>query len=177
MKTKINLKRIVLSITLGIILYFSFKNSVEISEKFSRYSNEDCLTANIYFEAKGENLSGKQAVAAVVYNRHKESLRVNPYSTANLCSVIFKPRQFSWTHQQSSESIRKALEGDTAGLNSKDRQAYLESRMIAQMPSKSFLKVLPDRVLWYHSVKANPGWAMKMKQYKIVGQHVFYFVD
>lgn len=174
MKTKINIKGIVLSSILGIILLFSYKPTVPFSEYYKTYSNEDCLTANIYFEAKGESLRGKKAVATVVYNRHYKYLRENPYGSSNLCSVIFKHRQFSWTHQQSKEAIRKALEGDTGGLRKKDRQAYIDSRMIARLPYKDLKKDLSRDVLFYHSVKVKPYWAYKLKEYKVINNHVFY---
>ena len=53
----------------------------------------DCMTANIYHEARGESLKGQYAVAHVVMNRvHHEQF---PNS---VCEVVFQPKQFSWTH-------------------------------------------------------------------------------
>ena len=47
----------------------------------------DCMTANIYHEARGESLKGQYAVAHVVMNRiHHEQF---PNS---VCEVVFQPK-------------------------------------------------------------------------------------
>ena len=44
----------------------------------------------IYYEARGEPLLGKQAVAEVVLNRAEER-------NLSICKVVFEPHQFSWS--------------------------------------------------------------------------------
>lgn len=51
-----------------------------------------CLALNVYHEARGESLAGKNAVAHVVVNR-RDSGRF-PQS---LCAVTWQRSQFSWT--------------------------------------------------------------------------------
>lgn len=128
-----------------------------------------CHTANLYFEARGESKDGMQAVAAVVLNRKNSG----KYSSSD-CMVIFQKHQFSWTKQQQFKDIEKALNGDTSDLNNKDRQAYLQARLIAQNSVMERLKVLPDGVLYYHAKYSKPQWAKGMKLVKVIGQHKFY---
>jgi len=49
-----------------------------------------CLAMAIYYEARGEPLIGKQAVAEVVLNRAETS-------STPICKVVFAPHQFSWS--------------------------------------------------------------------------------
>lgn len=152
---------ILLKVFVIVILGLFYKNPIEFQEYTRTYSNEDCLTANIFFEARGESIKGKKAVAAVTYNRLYKSTRENTYRNPNICSVVYEPRQFSWTNQQKQEDVWKILEGDIGHLNKKDRQAYLEARKVAQMPVKELLKGVPKNVLFYHSIKVKPKWSSK----------------
>ena len=53
----------------------------------------DCMTANIYHEARGESIKGQYAVAHVTMNRvHHEQF------PDTVCEVVFQPKQFSWSH-------------------------------------------------------------------------------
>lgn len=57
-------------------------------------SEEDvnCLAANIYHEARGEDEVGQALVAQVVFNR----VQYKQYPST-VCANVFKPYQFSWT--------------------------------------------------------------------------------
>jgi spore germination cell wall hydrolase CwlJ-like protein len=65
-----------------------------------------CLTDTIYHEARGESLAGQKAVAMTVINRVK-----HPEFPDSICSVVYQPKQFSWTTQKlkirNSEMYRK----------------------------------------------------------------------
>lgn len=132
-------------------------------------SSVSCHAANIFYEARGETQEGMKAIAAVVINRKNSG----KYSSTD-CEVIFQKNQFSWTHQQKFKDIQKVLQGDISDLNQKDRQAYLQARLIAQKAVKGRLEVLPKGALWYHATYAKPRWSSKMKLVKTIGRHVFY---
>lgn len=51
-----------------------------------------CLAQNVYHEARGENLTGRRAVAHVTLNRVAD--RRWP---GTVCEVVYQPYQFSWT--------------------------------------------------------------------------------
>lgn len=50
-----------------------------------------CLASVVHYEANGESLAGKIAVASVVMNRMEHS----KFPDA-LCDVVKQPKQFSW---------------------------------------------------------------------------------
>lgn len=130
---------------------------------------EKCHTANMFFEARGESKEGMQAVAAVVINR----VNAKGYP-ADVCSVVFQSKQFSWTHQQNVDTIQKILEGDIKHLSNKDRQAYQQANLIAQKSDKELTEVLPKGVTHYHATYVKPQWSKFMKKVKKIGTHVFY---
>ena len=130
---------------------------------------EQCQAVNIYFEARGESLSGKQAILEVVNNR----VKAKGYPSTQ-CGVIFQRKQFSWTHQQPYDRIQSLLLGDTTGLNQKELHAYNEALLIAYTEENARLKVLPSGVLFYHASSAKPDWRKDMKKVKVLGLHIFY---
>lgn len=130
---------------------------------------EKCHTANMFFEARGESIQGMQAVAAVVVNR----VNAKGYPS-DVCSVVFQPKQFSWTHQQDVGTIQKVLYGDISGLSFKDRQAYQQASLIAQKTDKELTDALPKGVTHYHATYVKPKWSKVMKKVKKIGMHVFY---
>lgn len=129
---------------------------------------EQCHLANIWFEAKGESLEGMKAVANVVINR-----AIADGFPGSICAVVFQRKQFSWTHQRSYAEIAKVLQGDTAGFNAKELQAYQLAEKVAYTPNKELMK-LPRGVLWYHSTAVKPKWTSAMKRYRVIGNHAFY---
>lgn len=52
----------------------------------------NCLTNNVYHEARGEPTRGQQAVVSVTLNRLKSKRFPN-----TVCKVVHQPYQFSWT--------------------------------------------------------------------------------
>lgn len=128
-----------------------------------------CMTVNIFFEARGESIEGMKAVAATVINRTKHKSY-----PSTVCSAVFQPKQFSWTHQQKPADIVKLLNADLSDLSQKDKQAYHQAETIAQKPFKELLEALPKGVTHYHATYVKPAWAKAMKKVKKIGQHIFY---
>lgn len=132
-------------------------------------TDEQCLAANAFFEARGESLQGMQVVSEVVINRTKA--RGYP---SDSCGVIFQKKQFSWTHQQPFAVILKVLKGDLSGFNLQDRQAYQMAITAACRAATGSRRVLPDGTLWYHAKGTRLVWTKGMQRVATVGQHVFY---
>lgn len=134
----------------------------------------NCLRANIYFEARGESLKGKSAVAKVTLNRVLSKKYPN-----TVCKVVFQPVQFSWVKSEPFEKIQKVLKGDLKGLQSKDVRAYHQAEKIAQKALKTPKDALPEvgipgNVLYYHADYVKPLWSTKMQRVKQIGKHIFY---
>lgn len=129
-----------------------------------------CMTANIYFEARGESIKGMEAVANVTMNRVKS--KRYPKS---VCAVVFQRKQFSWTHQQSWGAINKIMQGDTSKMKQQDKLAYTKAYKIA-VQSMLGLANVPglDNSMFYHAAYVQPKWASKMQRVAKIGSHVFY---
>ena len=131
----------------------------------------DCLAKNIYFEARGESLTGKIAVANVTMNRvkhHKYPSTVCGVVTQAKWYVNWKgnrlPRrnqcQFSWF-----------CDGKADVPN--DMRAYKDSIRVAEVVYHGY-RDLTDGSLFYHSTKVEPYWVASMVRTKSIGAHVFY---
>lgn len=114
-----------------------------------------CLSANIYFEARGESYKGKLAVKDVTLNRGK-----------NICKVVFARKQFSWTHQQRWSKIEKFLLDKPTFRNPVEAKAWQESKRAAADGQV----ILPPAYKHYHALYVKPDWT---KPGKVIGSHKF----
>lgn len=113
-----------------------------------------CLAKNIYYEARGEPLHGKKAVAQVTLNRVDSGQFAD-----NICGVVFQPGQFSWTQ----DKRRKIT----------DWKAWQESLALAKEAFNSGIHGFENfRAMYFHSKDIKPGW--KRKVYAKIGNHIFY---
>lgn len=118
----------------------------------------DCLAKNIYYEARGEPVSGQIAVALVTINR-VESTRY----ADTICGVVYQKGQFSWTKSPtkrvSEESWREAVEIAKRAL------------------SGAYDNLMPNfEALYFHSARLrNMGCYHKKHRPQLVkiGNHVF----
>jgi spore germination cell wall hydrolase CwlJ-like protein len=124
----------------------------------------DCLAKNIHWEARGESLAGKIAVAQVTLNRVADGRFGN-----TICSVVHQKTksstktvcQFSWVCETKNR-IKKITPSD-----------YRESMLIAKQVMFHDLKLnnLTD-ALYFHADYVNPRW--KKERIVKIGNHIFY---
>ena len=113
-----------------------------------------CLAKNIYYEARGESLPGKLAVAKVTLNRVE-----SPRFPKTVCDVVYQKFQFSWTSNKQTKIY--------------DKNAWQESLNLARDAIKSNLSELDKfTALYFHSRHIKPNW--KLKRIAKIGNHVFY---
>lgn len=144
-----------LACLLGFCLFLSFPHKISAnSEITSLFSDREieCLAKNIYFEARGESIQGKLAVAQVTINR------MNDYRwPKTICQVVYQPGQFSWTH---------------AKLKITDNKLYLHSRDLAYTILAQPLIDFP--YTHFHNTQVQPNWRHNKKTK--IGNHIFYQV-
>lgn len=130
------------------------ETSVEVPEDVSE-RDVLLLGLNVYYEARGEGLSGKAAVAHVTLNRLKDDRW-----PSTIEGVILQPGQFSWTRKPS-----KIVDWD----------ALRASVMVA---AKALGGVLRDRTggaLYFHAARlGEPGWTRGLNRIAQIGAHTFY---
>ena len=130
--------------------------SVAITKKLNKHAI-DCLTDNLYHEARGEGERGMIAVANVTLNRVK-----NPKFPQDVCGVVYQPNQFSWvgridqvddehSYSRAQAIAMKALDGKAPKIVG-DAEYYLNPKKVKNMPK----------------------WAKEYKKVKVVGEHHFY---
>lgn len=118
----------------------------------------DCLTRNIYFEARGQSLEGQYAVAEVVLNRTE-----NPDFPQSICDVVKQKNekgcQFSWYCDGKSDKMI-----DKTAIRIAKRVA---ASSITNKPN------LTDGALYYHANYVSPNWKNVKKTVEIE-DHIFY---
>ncbi len=126
-------------------------------------SEQQCLTAGVYFEARGEPVRGQAAVAQVILNRVR-----NPTYPNTICGVVYQNKnwrnrcQFSFAcdgtrprvaSQRHWEIAREVAGAVTAGLI-----------WLPEVGSSTH----------YHADYVKPRWARSMNRVKTIGRHIFY---
>ena len=114
------------------------------------------VALTIFWEAAGESLAGKEAVASVIWNRAGGD-------TGKLIAVCKKPKAFSCWLRQNTRVPNDAP----------SRRAWRECRTIAErMVNGTF--VPSTTATHYHAVSVRPRWSVSMKRVAWIGNHKFY---
>ena len=116
-----------------------------------------CLAQAVYFEARGEALTGQLAVARVVMNRASSGLYPRDY-----CSVVTQRSQFSFVK---NGRIPNADESSPA---------WLRAKAIAQIAHQDLWESEAGDALYFHASYVKPGWASRKTQLARIDTHVFY---
>lgn len=133
----------------------------------------ECLTRNLYFEARGEGEHGMKAVAYTTINRVNSGL----YPTS-ICGVVYQGErhgngelkrnrcQFSWVCDGTVKKIRQP-------------QLYELSKKVAEEVVSSYSKETDPTKgsLYYHATSINhkqPFKKMRVAITTTIGNHVFY---
>lgn len=117
-----------------------------------------CLATAIYFEARGEPISGQLAVAEVVLNRADDTRFPD-----DACGVISEERvpgvcQFSF-----------ACDGD---LEVREPEAFATATALAVLALSTDTEQVGDAV-YFHTKAITPRWSRKMEVTATIGEHVF----
>ena len=116
-----------------------------------------CLAQAVYFEARGEPLTGQLAVARVVINRAGSGLY-----PADYCSVVTQRAQFSF------------VKGGRIPHADETSPAWLRAKAIAQIAHQDLWECEADDALYFHATYVNPRWARRKTQLARIDTHVFY---
>ncbi|HVW57992.1 MAG TPA: cell wall hydrolase [Rhizobiaceae bacterium] len=131
-------------------------------EVFSK-PEQRCLTAAIYFEARGESVKGQAAVAQVVLNRVR-----NPAYPKTICAVVYQNDDWRNACQFSF-----ACDGIKERVTEPKHWKMAEEVAMAVTAGKIWL---PDvgSATHYHATYVHPRWAHAMEMVKKIGKHLFY---
>ena len=121
-----------------------------------------CLSEALYFEARGESVTGQFAVGEVILNRVDSAEFPN-----TVCKVINQGTgrkfacQFTYTCDGRKEVISEPVAYDRVGK-------------VAYMLLKGAPRNLTQGATYYHTRSVNPGWARKFLRTATIGVHYFY---
>ncbi len=120
-----------------------------------------CLSRTLYWEARGEGVSGMEAVAIVVMNRLGQAGFPN-----TICEVVTQGReqgacQFSWWCDGRPDVAEEAV-------------SYAIAKEIARKALNRQLTDNTGGALYYHARRVSPRWSAKYLKTVEVGRHLFY---
>jgi spore germination cell wall hydrolase CwlJ-like protein len=129
-----------------------------------------CLAKNIYWEAGGESVRGKAAVAQVTVNRAEDGR-----FASDICGVVYerdrvkvrgKTRticQFSWTCMKVKNKTPK-------NNDAWDSAVEVAQKFVLDGTSLPEL----EEALFYHAAYVRPRWTRSMVRIERIGSHIFY---
>lgn len=112
-----------------------------------------CMAGAVYFEAKGEPLSGQLAVAEVILNRTKSGR-----FPKSICSVVKQPGQFSF--------VRGGHVPAGSGPAWRTAIAVARVAMTDAWDGPAF------DAMYFHARRVSPGW--HRTKVAAIGNHIFY---
>jgi len=122
-----------------------------------------CLTEALYYEARGENRTGKKAVAEVVFHR----MEAGNFGHS-ICAVVHEGAghhgcQFSFNCNGDLKRPREAA----AWRKSEELAAQI-------LTGEERLKNTTGGATHYHAVYVRPVWAPGLEKTAHIGRHIFY---
>lgn len=126
-------------------------------------NEQRCLAAGIYFEARGEKLSGQAAVAQVILNRVR-----NPTYPNTICNVVYQNK-----HWRNRCQFSFACDGIKDRVKSPKHWDMAEEIALATTAGKIWFKQVGSST-HYHATYVRPKWAKSMRRVGRIGLHIFY---
>ncbi|MXO70510.1 cell wall hydrolase [Alteraurantiacibacter buctensis] len=116
-----------------------------------------CLAQAVYFEARGEALTGQLAVAQVVINRAESGRFPRDY-----CAVVRQPGQFSFVRGGAIPSAPSAS------------PAWVRARAIARIAEQGLWDSGVGESLYFHNSGVRPSWSRRKASVARIDSHLFY---
>ncbi len=129
----------------------------ETETDFTLSEQMRCLAGAIYFEARGEPLSGQLAVAQVVINRADSSRFPSSY-----CGVVYQRAQFSF------------VRGGVMPRINTGSKAWKRAKAIARIAHEGMWESEAEDALYFHAKYVSPSWSRKKTARATINQHIFY---
>jgi spore germination cell wall hydrolase CwlJ-like protein len=117
-------------------------------------AEDRCLAASVYYESKGEPLTGQLAVAQTIINRTRSGRFAD-----SVCGVVKQPGQFSFMRHG---------EVPTPAANS----AWTRAVAIARIARDGLWKQIAPAALFFHARYVSPGWGKS--RIASIGNHIFF---
>ena len=127
----------------------------------------NCLSLNVYWEARNQDIPGQIAVAFVTINR-----KLNKYFKDDVCEVV--KQGYRKTHG----SCAFSWFCDGLPDRPKERKAWEKAQQISEWTIENYYshsEIYEDKLTHYHAVYIKkPWWTKHMKRITQIGDHIFY---
>jgi spore germination cell wall hydrolase CwlJ-like protein len=117
----------------------------------------ECLAGAVYFESRGEPLSGQLAVAQVIINRADSGLFPTDY-----CGVVTQPSQFSFVKRGRMPAADRGS------------QAWQQAVKIARIAHEGLWESEAGDALYFHARYVKPKWSYRKQALATISTHIFY---
>lgn len=121
-----------------------------------------CLAEALYFEARGESVSGMFAVAEVILNRVE-----SPNYPGDVCGVIYQG-----TGERYRCQFTYSCDGKKEVIN--EPRAWERVGKVARLTLDGLPRTLTGGATHYHTKSVNPRWARVYPRTVTIGYHHFY---
>lgn len=131
-----------------------------------------CLADNIFYEAGGEPIEGKAAVARVVLNRVNHGFAPTP------CKVVYQTTTVKQTNEDDETFWVKVCQFswvcEGKGNPNRNSHRYQSSLQVAKdvLLYDKYKEVIPKTVLFFHNTSYNNKFPHEVV--KKIGNHIFY---
>jgi len=152
-------------VTFTMLIYFSISAHDRSQDVRTRTQALNCLTNNVYHEARGEPIDGQYAVAEVTMNRVASKHYPN-----TVCEVVYQANfdvirkrnvsAFSWTELDLTAPV--------------DRKSWNRAWKIAEEVFDDRTHPRVEGALFYHSKYIRPRWSRRKRHIAKIGRHIFY---
>ncbi len=129
----------------------------ETSVDGSLSEDMQCLAGAIYFESRGEPLSGQLAVGQVIINRAESRQFPSDY-----CGVVYQRSQFSFVRGGSMPRIKTGS------------KAWHRAKAIARIAHNGLWDSEAADSLYFHAKYVRPSWAKRKTARATINTHIFY---
>ena len=141
--------------SLGAVSYASLAAAVAAQDMPGDADSElSCLAGAVYFESKGEPLSGQLAVADVIINR-----TASGRFPSSICSVVKQPGQFSFVRGGRIPEIASNAQ-------------YRTAMAIAKIAMADGWDDPAPKALYFHARRVSPNWGKA--RVTTIGNHIFF---
>ncbi|AXK43870.1 cell wall hydrolase [Erythrobacter aureus] len=122
-----------------------------------RTAEGDCLASAIYFEARGESLTGQLAVAEVILNRAEHR-----GWRSTICAVVTQPSQFSF------------VRNGRIPAPARNTLAWRRAVAISFIAREGLWETPASEALYFHADYVSPRWRTAFSRQAQLGTHIFY---
>ena len=121
----------------------------------------ECLTAAVYYEARGESREGQGAVAQVVLNRLRD-----PHFPKTVCGVVYQGA--------ASHACQFTFACDGSMARAREPRAWARAKEVAGAAMDGYVTPAVGGATHYHVASLGDIWGGQLVRVVQIGQHIFY---